>query len=100
MLQSDAITRTELLRGSSEGVGVDPEAPAGGHVDLERLRKLSLARLTDRQLTWLLGAVLFVVGAWPLALTEVPPYQDLPNHLATLTVIENLSSYPEYVFNG
>ncbi|HVH41995.1 MAG TPA: hypothetical protein VM925_06615 [Labilithrix sp.] len=47
-----------------------------------------------------MSAVLFLVGAWPLALTEVPPYQDLPNHLATLTVIENPKAYPEYVFNG
>ena len=44
--------------------------------------------------------MLFVVGAWPLALTEVPPYQDLPNHLAAVTVIENLERYPEFVFNG
>jgi len=56
--------------------------------------------LTDAQLALLVGAALFVVGAWPLALTEVPPYQDLPNHLATLTVIENPERYPELVFNG
>lgn len=60
----------------------------------------SIARITDRQLALLLSGVLFILGAWPLALTEVPPYQDLPNHLATLTVIENLERYPEYVFNG
>jgi hypothetical protein len=48
----------------------------------------------------LVGAVLFVVGAWPLALTDVPPYQDLPNHLATTTVIDHLKDYPEYTFNG
>lgn len=56
--------------------------------------------LTDRQLALALGGVLFVIGAWPLALTEVPPFQDLPNHLATVEVIQNLGSYPEYVFNG
>ena len=47
-----------------------------------------------------MSGVLFVVGAWPLALTEVPPYQDLPNHLATVEVIDHLEAYPEYVFNG
>ncbi|MCW5816085.1 MAG: hypothetical protein KIT84_34130 [Labilithrix sp.] len=56
--------------------------------------------LTDRQLALVLSGVLFVVAAWPLALTEVPPYQDLPNHLATTTVIGNLAAYPEYTFNG
>lgn len=60
----------------------------------------ALPALTDRQLALLIGGVLFVVGAWPLALTEVPPYQDLPNHLATVEVIQNLNAYPEYVFNG
>jgi hypothetical protein len=56
--------------------------------------------LTDNQLALVISAVLFVAGSWCLALTEVPPYQDLPNHLATLTVIENPKLYPEYIFNG
>lgn len=56
--------------------------------------------LTDGQLALLVSAVLFVVSAWPLALTEVPPYQDLPNHLAAVTVIEHPERYPEFVFNG
>lgn len=60
----------------------------------------STSRLTDAQLALLVSGALFLVGAWPLALVEVPPYQDLPNHLATATVIENPSLYPEYVFNG
>ena len=55
---------------------------------------------TDNHLALLVSAALFVVGAWPLALTEVPPYQDLPNHLAAVTVIENPGRYPEFVFNG
>ncbi|MDB4945672.1 MAG: hypothetical protein JWP97_5206 [Labilithrix sp.] len=56
--------------------------------------------LGDAQMALLVGAALFVIGAWPLALTEVPPYQDLPNHLAAATVIENPARYPEFVFNG
>lgn len=56
--------------------------------------------LTDKQVALLISAALFVIGAWPLALAEVPPYQDLPNHLATVTVIENPARYPELVFNG
>jgi len=62
--------------------------------------QVSRLSLTDGQAALLVSAVLFVVGAWPLALTEVPPYQDLPNHFATTTVIENLGAYPEYAFNG
>lgn len=56
--------------------------------------------LNDTQVALLVSAALFVVGAWPLALAEVPPYQDLPNHLAAVTVIENPAKYPELVFNG
>jgi hypothetical protein len=55
---------------------------------------------SDQHLALLVSAALFVIGAWPLALTEVPPYQDLPNHLAAVTVIQNLERYPEFVFNG
>ncbi|MDF2694052.1 MAG: hypothetical protein K0S65_2435 [Labilithrix sp.] len=110
MLNSDAITR-ELLRSSPDGVSLDDSSPVPGSSGVRtssiglaavprRLHKLSHIRLTDTQLALIVSAVLFFVGAWPLALTEVPPYQDLPNHLATLTVIENLKSYPEYVFNG
>jgi len=111
MLNSDAVTR-ELLRSSPDGVSLDDASPVpassgvrSSSVGVPRvlpgpLDKLSNIRLTDTQLALVVSAVLFLVGAWPLALTEVPPYQDLPNHLATLTVIENLDAYPEYVFNG
>ena len=59
-----------------------------------------LAKLTDTQLALLVSAALFVLCAWPIALTEVPPYQDLPNHLAAVVVMENPSRYPEFAFNG
>jgi hypothetical protein len=79
-----------------------PVATTSGVVSVSsRVRKLSRGlTLTDRQLTLLVSFALFVVGAWPLALTEVPPYQDLPNHLAAVTVIQNPEKYPEFVFNG
>jgi hypothetical protein len=41
-----------------------------------------------------------VLAAWPLALVSVPPLQDLPNHLATITVLEHPDRYPDLVFNG
>jgi hypothetical protein len=73
----------------------------GGLVPDGLVRKLSRGfTLTDRQLALLISATLFVVGAWPLALTPVPPYQDLPNHLAAVTVIQHPELYPEFTFNG
>lgn len=56
--------------------------------------------LRDDRLALLISAVLFVLSAWPLLLVEVPPFQDLPNHLAAVTIIENPQLYPEFTFNG
>ena len=57
-------------------------------------------RLSDRQLAFAIGAVLFAISAWPVALVDVPPLQDLPNHLAAVTVISHPEQYPEFVANG
>jgi hypothetical protein len=43
---------------------------------------------------------LFVLAAWPLALVDVPPFQDLPNHLAAATILLHRAEHPGYVFNG
>jgi hypothetical protein len=59
-----------------------------------------LSRLSDVQLALAIGAVLFVVCGYPLALVEVPPLQDLPNHLAAVTIINHPEQYPEFVSNG
>ena len=58
------------------------------------------SRLSNAQLALFVSAVLFLVTAWPIALTEVPPLQDLPNHLAAITVIQHPERYPGFVFNG
>lgn len=129
MLNSEAATR-DLLRSSSSGLRLDETSPVpsksgvrasassfggaalhGGPVSGRPSvgvpafasawrARLGRVALTDLQLAYVLSALLFLVGGWPLFFTEVPPYQDLPNHLATLTVIENPKVYPEYVFNG
>lgn len=107
MLNSDAVSG-ELLRGSSHRVGVGAAATAPPPTSVTastfevpgvvaRVRRLELS---DRQLALVVSAALFVVGAWPIALTDVPPYQDLPNHLATARILGDLGAYPEYVFNG
>ncbi len=57
-------------------------------------------RFGDRTLASLIGLVLFALVAWPLLVSEAPPFQDLPNHLATATVMLNPSRYPEFVSNG
>jgi hypothetical protein len=59
-----------------------------------------LKGLSDTRLAILLAAALFVIAAWPLLLVPVPPLQDLPNHLATATVLAHPGEYPEFVFNG
>ncbi len=59
-----------------------------------------LSPWTDRQLAWLMTFILFAGFAWPLALVDVPPYQDLPNHLASVAVVQRIEQYPEFVFNG
>lgn len=71
----------------------------GGRGLVQSLRAL-VGRLTDAQLATWIAAILFAVSAWPLALTEVPPYQDLPNHYAAVTVIEHPELYPDFVSNG
>ena len=106
-LQSDSRDRRQA-RGSNRLVRAtieasSPVATSSGVVTVSPsfLRELSRNwTFSDRHLALLVSAALFVVGAWPLALTEVPPYQDLPNHLAAVTVIQNLERYPEFVFNG
>jgi hypothetical protein len=57
-------------------------------------------RVSDRQLSLAIGAALFLAAAFPLLLVPVPPYQDLKAHLATVAIVSNPASYPEYVFNG
>src|SRR5271154_3099776 len=57
-------------------------------------------RLGDRQLATPIGALLFVVAGWPVLFLRVAPYQDLPDHLATLCVLLDPGRYPEFVSNG
>lgn len=45
-------------------------------------------------------ATLFGLAALPLLFVEVPPLQDLPNHLATLTVLQHPERFPELVVHG
>ena len=58
------------------------------------------ARRSDAQLATLIGCVLFALAAWTIPFMDVAPYQDLPAHLATVTILTHPDKYPEYVFNG
>src|ERR1700677_1357350 len=80
----------------SVDLGVEGRAVPGG---VGREIASLFGRLTDRQLALALSGVLLVVDAWPLALVDVPPFQDLPNHLAAVTVIRHLDRDPEFVFH-
>jgi hypothetical protein len=44
--------------------------------------------------------VLFALAAWPLLLVALPPFQDLPNHVATAHILAHPELYPEFVGNG
>jgi len=59
-----------------------------------------LAALSDTRLTLLVAAVLFALAAWPLLLVPLPPFQDLPNHVATAHIVAHPDLYPQFVFNG
>ncbi len=56
--------------------------------------------LSDRQLAAAIGLVLFVVAGWPLLFLRIPPYQDLPGHLAAVTILDHPEKYPEFVATG
>ena len=80
---------------------VEGGGEAGGFLSSLVARVVTrVAELSDRQLATLIGGVLAFVGGWPLLFVRLPPYQDLPDHLATVCVLLNPSSYPEFVSNG
>jgi hypothetical protein len=54
----------------------------------------------DRRLAAVLGAAMFAIVAWPLLFLRVLPYQDVPGHLAAVTVLANPAQYPELVPTG
>ena len=56
--------------------------------------------LSDAPRTLLIALVLFALAAWPLLLVKLPPFQDLPNHVATAHIVAHPDLYPEYNFNG
>ena len=57
-------------------------------------------QLGDRPLALLIGVGLFLAVAWPLCFLRIPPYQDLPGHLAAVTILANPDKYPEFVPTG
>ena len=59
-----------------------------------------LAGLTDARLVLLSAGVLFALAAWPLLLVDLPPFQDLPNHVATAHIVAHPDLYPQFTFNG
>ncbi|CAN5907136.1 hypothetical protein BH11MYX4_BH11MYX4_65190 [soil metagenome] len=104
MPNSDAVA-SDLIA-ARDGATIEASSPvptSSGVVTVSGgfVRELSRGwTFTDNHVALLVSAALFVIAAWPLALTEVPPYQDLPTHLAATTVIDKPGRYPEFVFNG
>ena len=56
--------------------------------------------LSDPQLATIIGVGLFVLAGWPLLFLRIPPYQDLPGHLAAVTILAHPEKYPEFVPTG
>ncbi len=61
---------------------------------------MSIESRADKKLLYASSAILFVLCAWPLVLVTLPPYQDVPNLLASVFVIDNPDLYPELVTNS
>jgi hypothetical protein len=59
-----------------------------------------VAALSDARLTFATALALFALSAWPLLLVALPPYQDLPNHVATAHIVAHPELYRELAFNG
>lgn len=89
--------RVEIASPGAAVGGSGPSHAAWGPWSSLRARSASWS---DRKLAWVISTVMFLVSGWFVALTEVPPFQDLPNHLAAVTVIKHPELYPEYVVNG
>lgn len=87
----------EQVAGSRAQAGRRREA--GERSLVGRVRK-AVEGLSDDRLALAVSTCLFVLAAWPLLLTSVPPYQDLPNHMAAVTVIRHPEVYPEFISNG
>ncbi len=83
-----------------------PQAPVAGAlldvgpVRVSRALSRWIAGLSDARLTAGVAVVLFGLSAWPLLLVGLPPFQDLPNHVATAHIVERPDLFPQFAFNG
>jgi hypothetical protein len=75
-------------------LGFDQRPVLGAH------ERPGVGTISDQRLAVFIGAALFVVAGWPLLALRVPPYQDLPDHLATVCVLLDPRHYPDFVTNG
>ncbi len=81
----------------------EPPPPAAAAANASRTSPALVELLegfSDARLVALTAAVLFALSAWPLLLVPLPPFQDLPNHVATAHIIAHPDLYPEFGFNG
>lgn len=60
-------------------------------------RRTTRAALGDRRLALALGLAIFALVGWPLLVVRIPPYQDLPAHLAAATILASPERYPDLV---
>lgn len=77
--------------------GGDERARTAG---VESVFSRPFARLSDRACANVVALILFVLAAWSQVLVKFPPYQDLPDHLATTIVLQNPARYPDFTPTG
>ena len=99
----------ESARYTAAMIGREGSAPAASTAPARMVTSLPgdadwlparLGGLSDFRLVSVFAALLFLLAAWPLLLVTLPPFQDLPNHVATAHIIAHPDLYPQYVFNG
>ena len=78
----------------------NPQVPPAVSSSTPHTLEATLAGLTEAQLVLLMAAILFALSAWPLLLVDLPPFQDLPNHVATAHIVAHPELYPQFTFNG
>jgi hypothetical protein len=55
---------------------------------------------TNAALLLKISGLLWVLSCVPIFISKALPFQDLPNHMASMSIVEHLSSYPEFASTG
>jgi hypothetical protein len=51
-------------------------------------------------LVFKISGLLWILSCIPIFIGDALPFQDLPNHMASMSIVEHLSAYPEFASTG